>query len=728
MSSSRGSWPRREYRSTSSRRQGSTTRSARVWAPRSRARRMPAISTETVVFTDDPRAYPPIKARGEGLGAMVGEALDLAGLGGIAAAPEVPFHHGSGLVAEEEYVSRIEVRRKVRENRVTLRDYDFKRPNLDVTANSGKGLAEIADDALTAGLSMAVNAALGGRVPQPGQAISAATTAVLHAAESMVDDKGAPRLEVYDHHGEFEETDGDARHAKMQLEQSRARARVAEGESTCRRFAAGHRFRLADVDHDLAREYTITHVSHEGEVPEGKSNPEASRPLVVYKNSFECVHSSRAYRPRRPPRVLKQVVESAVVVGPPGEEIYTDEYGRIKVQFHWDREGKRNERSSCWIRVLQAWAGAGWGFQFIPRVGMEVLVSFMGGDEDRPVVVGCVYNGTHPVPHSLPARKTQSGIRTQTTPGGQGFNELAFEDQAGIEEIFVHAQKDLREVVLNDRSSDIRHDDRTVVENDQTLRVSGSRNAEVVGDETTRVHSNKRDVVEGNHHATYLRDRCTTIGGNQVCQTRGNAHHDVRGDVIRKIAGDSLTMVVGKTPRAALHHVTGTSRFTSTELTEITSEKEIVLRCGKSVIRVLPDAIELVAPEIRARAPGSGITFTENRMEIRATDGATFKAKSLKLQSTTAELALDQVASVQAPQIKLGTNPSQLTLAADAQEKVTTIELADPKGRPIPNQHYVVLTAKGSRIGGMVGSDGKDEIYLKEGEQVIFSDLGKVER
>ena len=144
------------------------------------------------------------------------------------------------------------------------------------------------------------------------------------------------------------------------------------------------------------------------------------------------------------PRPTIPGAQTAIVVGPAGEEIHTDEHGRIKVQFHWDREGKSDDKSSCWIRVSQAWAGPGWGALFLPRIGQEVVVDFLEGDPDRPLVTGCVYNGQNLPPYRrCPGEKTKSTMRSSSSPGGGGFNELRFEDAAGEEEIYLHAQKDL---------------------------------------------------------------------------------------------------------------------------------------------------------------------------------------------------------------------------------------------------------------------------------------------
>jgi hypothetical protein len=197
---------------------------------------------------------------------------------------------------------------------------------------------------------------------------------------------------------------------------------------------------------------------------------------------------------------MQQVSETAVVVGPAGEEIYTDAHGRIKVQFHWDREGRHDDHSSCWMRVVQPWAGSNWGVQFIPRIGMEVVVTFSGGDTDAPLVTGAVYNATHPPPFALPEHKTQSGLRSRSSPGGSGSNELRFEDAAGAEEIFVHAQKDLREVVRNDHA--------LAVGRDEAVQITGNRST----------------LIEGNHVRVIKGSEVATIEGNMVLHVVGKQH------------------------------------------------------------------------------------------------------------------------------------------------------------------------------------------------------------
>jgi type VI secretion system secreted protein VgrG len=167
------------------------------------------------------------------------------------------------------------------------------------------------------------------------------------------------------------------------------------------------------------------------------------------------------------------------VVGKAGEEIWTDQYGRIKVQFHWDRQGKQDESSSCWVRVSQSWAGKGWGSMFIPRVGMEVVVSFLEGDPDRPLVTGCVYNSGAMPPYALPGEQTKSTLKSNSSKGGSGFNELRFEDKAGAEEVFVHAQKDFSRVVLNDDALEVSGKQTVAIKGDQTVTVNGDQSITV---------------------------------------------------------------------------------------------------------------------------------------------------------------------------------------------------------------------------------------------------------
>ncbi|MDH3493696.1 MAG: type VI secretion system tip protein VgrG [Acidobacteriota bacterium] len=267
---------------------------------------------------------------------------------------------------------------------------------------------------------------------------------------------------------------------------------VLSGISDCSSLTAGHRFTLEDHPNDaLNAQYIITAVTHQIE-----QNPKYVTDDVVeqpYSNSFTCIpHGSGAPNycpPRTIPKPLVNGSQTATVVGPSGEEIFTDKYGRVKVQFHWDRHGDVDANSSCWIRVSQGWAGNRWGMMFIPRIGMEVLVNFIDGDPDQPIISGCVYNPAAMPPYDLPDEKTKMTIKSDSSKGGNGFNELRFEDKKGEEQVFIRAEKDMDVRVLNDKKEIIGRDTHLKVErhqledivSDKHLKVGGDRNEEVAG-------------------------------------------------------------------------------------------------------------------------------------------------------------------------------------------------------------------------------------------------------
>jgi type VI secretion system secreted protein VgrG len=312
-------------------------------------------------------------------------------------------------------------------------------------------------------------------------------TAILES-EAGVERSGRTALDAYDYRFEVQK-DFEADAGEVHLEQLRAYEQTVTGEGTVRALLVGRRLRLADhPSAAMNRELVVCGLEHEGE-----ARPDADRDAgagEVYRNRFVLVPADVTVRPSPPPRRMVQVVETARVVGPPGEEIFTDELGRVKVQFHWDREGRGDDHSSCWLRALQPWAGPGWGAQFIPRVGMEVLVSFIGGNVDNPVILGCLYNGTNGMPFAPPEGKTRSGLRTRSTPGGDGANEFSFDDKRDGEQIFLHAQKDFEEVV--------RANHRRSVGGSEAVQVAGTRQTVIGGDHVRVVQGNEAVTVEQN--------------------------------------------------------------------------------------------------------------------------------------------------------------------------------------------------------------------------------------
>lgn len=268
-------------------------------------------------------------------------------------------------------------------------------------------------------------------------------------------------------------------------------------------------------DASLDQRYLIVAASSRGQASEGRQGS--------WQNTLDVTPADLPYRPpRKTHRPLVQGLESAVVVGPAGEEIHTDEHGRIKVQFHWDRQGQNDEHSSCWLRVMQSWSGPGFGTKFLPRIGMEVLVGFMGGNPDRPLAMGCVYNGRNASPVTNPDDKTQSAIRTKSSPNSDGYNEIRFEDKAGGEFISLHAEKDFNEIVEHNHSTHVKNCQTNTVDANQTELVGGEQKMTVKKDRTKTIEKN--EIVE------VQEDRTEDVGGNETVTIVGQRHITVHGD------------------------------------------------------------------------------------------------------------------------------------------------------------------------------------------------------
>ncbi|ENM3958288.1 type VI secretion system tip protein VgrG, partial [Vibrio cholerae] len=250
----------------------------------------------------------------------------------------------------------------------------------------------------------------------------------------------------------------------------------------------------------------------------------------------------------------------ATVVGPEGEEIFCDEHGRVKIHFPWDRYSNGNEQSSCWVRVSQGWAGSQYGFVAIPRIGHEVIVSFLNGDPDQPIITGRTYHATNTPPYSLPEHKTKTVLRTETHQG-EGFNELSFEDQAGKEQIYLHAQKDFDGLIENDHTTVIRHDQHLTVENDQF----------------TEIKRNQHLTVEGESRTLVKLDSSSEIGGSLQQKIGSKAIYDAGTEVHLK-AGNKLVLEAGN---------------------------ELTIKAGGSFIKVDAGGVHVVGSAINLNSGGS---------------------------------------------------------------------------------------------------------------------------
>ncbi len=301
-------------------------------------------------------------------------------------------------------------------------------------------------------------------------------------------------------------------------------------------LTAGHKFEF--TDHPV-KKFNIEHVVVLADHDAHQSpmyDAERSVP-GAYSVNFACIPHGAGQAPFRPMRKTPKPVisggQTAFVVGDPGQEIFTDKFGRAKVQFHWDRQGRMDSRSSCWLRVAHSWAGSGWGSMFVPRVGMEVLVHFLEGDPDQPIITGCVYNPANMPPYKLPDHKTRSGIKTASTTGGGGFNELRFEDKKGQEQIFIHAEKDHDIRVTNECKETIGADRHMVVGGDQLEKVHGDKHLRVAGDRYERVEGDNSLIVTGDYD---MRSTATNLEAKVIHLKALNVM--VEG-------GDSLTLKSG---------------------------------------------------------------------------------------------------------------------------------------------------------------------------------------
>jgi len=329
------------------------------------------------------------------------------------------------------------------------------------------------------------------------------------------EDEKARKYEIYDYPGQYGETGRGKRLTQAKLDGHAARKGEVEGTSDCPRLIPGHTFKLdGHDDRDFNKEYLLTGVWHTGE--QSQSLEENASGQTHYSNTFTAIPAKTRYAPL--PADDKPYIAgtaSATVVGPENEEIYVDEHGRVKVQFHWDRKGKKDEKSSCWVRCGQMWGGQDRGTMFIPRVGDEVLIDFMEGDPDWPVITGSVYNGKNPPLYDLPDFKTRSAIKTKSYPNSNGYNELRFEDKAGQEEIHLQGEKDWNILIKNDKGQ-------TVGQN-ETLTVGRNRDKMVAVNQSESIGQNKTITVGANHTENIEASMTRNVGANKFDKTAINS-------------------------------------------------------------------------------------------------------------------------------------------------------------------------------------------------------------
>ncbi len=538
---------------------------------------------------------------------------DASAHGPLVGKAEVPFREGESGTLGPEQVKSWRMSQGMRVGTVTLREFDFKKPSLDLTSK------QEADE------------------------------------ESQ--------HEFYDYPGEYPDSGLGGELARIRLEEQRARKVVGAAESDCRRLVSGYRFTLEGHPRaDFDQEYLLVGIEHWGEQPQAAeedlvgTTPEP----MTYGNRLECIPSAVPFRPPRLthcPRV--EGPQTAVVVGSTGEEIHTDELGRVQVRFHWER----NNKDSCWIRVSQPSAGGGWGGMFLPRVGQEVVVEFLEGDPDRPLITGCVYNGTNPPPYPLPDEKTISTIRSSSSPGGGGANELRFEDKKDNEQIMIQAQKDFDLFVKNDRRESIGRDRHLAVKRDKIGQIERDLHQQVGRDEIQEV----------------TRDRSRKVAGKEMIEIEGTRSLTVKGGAHDSYqASHSMEVASGLGIKATSITLEGAS--------------DVTLKVGGSVVRIDPSGVAVVGGTIKLNSGGGG---SPAKM--------CGSVPALKIKSPA------QAASADAGAVQQGQADDRKSHKEPGDPKKTSwieLQLVDDAGQPVAGEAYEVEMADGTVATGTTGADG----------------------
>ena len=416
----------------------------------------------------------------------------------LAGNEEVPFRPPSDN-AREEHVNAWSMTQEVLPGLYSLTDYDFEKPSVDL------------------------------------------------AAQSKIERNHAnSKYEFYDYPGEYLEEQGGKDYAKARIEELQWQHEKVAGAGTVRGFHPGGLFKLIDYPRDdQNREYLVVSADHDLNSTEFESGGASPGPTCMC--GFTAIESKTPFRtPRLTPKPIIQGPQTAIVVGPSGDEIYTDKYGRVKVQFHWDRQGKKDENSSCWIRVAQVWAGAAWGGIQIPRIGQEVMVEFLEGDPDQPIITGRVYNAEQMPPYGLPDNATQSGIKSRSSKGGNdaNFNEIRMEDKKGSEELYIHAEKDHTNITENDRAEDVGHDRKLHVGHDKSEKIDNDKTISVGVDHKETIGANKKLDVGANHDESVTGNMSIGIGGN-LTENVAIAYTESVGAAMSLNVGAAYAITVG---------------------------------------------------------------------------------------------------------------------------------------------------------------------------------------
>ncbi|QHF01148.1 type VI secretion system tip protein VgrG [Pseudomonas asturiensis] len=488
----------------------------------------------------------------------------------------VPYFPPDGQHRERDHINDWRLAQEVQPGSLELNDYDFQRPSASIDVRSA--------------------------MPRP------------HTAGDYP---------LYDYPGTYVQSQDGEHYARTRLEALQSLHERIELSGNARGLGAGHLFSLTGFGRqDQNREYLIVGARYY--VAQESLESGGSGGGVQFELGLSCIDAQQSFRPlANTQRPIVKGPQTALVVGPAGEEIWTDQFGRVKVHFYWDRHDQSNENSSCWIRVSQAWAGKNWGSMQIPRIGQEVIVSFLEGDPDRPIITGRVYNAEQTVPYDLPANATQSGMKSRSSKGGTpaNFNEIRMEDKKGAEQLYIHAERNQDILVENDETHWVGHDRSKTIDNDETVHVKHDRTETVDNNETITVHANRRKTVDRNETVNIGMNKSETIlmaslqnvglgrmenVGLGYSLNVGMAMNTFVGlsqttQVIKKktlSVGESYALSVGGTDDGSTITLDGKSIRLGSKTIEVVADQEIRLTCGKSTIRITASEIEILSPNV----------------------------------------------------------------------------------------------------------------------------------
>jgi type VI secretion system secreted protein VgrG len=538
------------------------------------------------------------------------------------------------------------------------------------------------------------------------------STAVSASVDSLVK-TWKKELQVYDYPAGCDSKSDTEAIARVRMEAEESWQQVARASTTCRAFLPGFNFELVDhPDQSQDREWLITQVDHEA-TASGYRAGQTDEPSR-YTNQIVCIPADVPFHPPRlARRPFVQGPQTALVVGPKGDEIYPDKFGRVKVQFHWDRAGKYDEDSSCWIRVSQAWAGKGWGAVSLPRIGQEVIVDFLEGDPDQPIITGRVYNGEEMPPYALPDQMTKTVLKTNSTKGGEGFNEVRLEDKKGDEQIFIHAEKNLDIRVKNNEYETVTKDFHLIVEQD------------------------KFEHTKNDHQETIDRDYAQAVGRDHHLKVSGKQAMEVTGSRSLKVSGD----VAEQFGQNYSSQVSMAAYLKAGMTIVLEAPTGITLKCGGNSVVLDPSGVTIAASGL-VTIQGSMVMINSGPGSPPAQGQAGSLVPPMKPKAADEADKADpgEMDKIKQQQIEAGTGKYGLVSLpphkppkageAGAEEKThwIEIELVDENGKPVPGEEYKVTLPDGSTVAsGTLDGKGKARVEgIDPGScKVTFPNLDK---